>query len=197
MAAQKVVSDTPTDAVELDALTDAVAVVECMVVIQGQHLGRQHLQLQRHGQTILGPARANAEEHLAGDEQFPSGAALLAIEIGQPLGIGLIGPAQPQALHPILEHRIGNARGGLDARAHCIAGPGLDRIGGIAVVADQIPGTGGHVGASRLDQRVDVGAAGSEGFEAACGQAALEAPHHGTHLAAQVLEHPHHSPFPA
>ena len=78
-------------------------------MVQGQHLGRQHLQLQRHAQAVLGPAWANAEEHLAGDEEFTSGPALLAVEIRQPFGIGLVGPAQPQALHPVLEHGIGDA----------------------------------------------------------------------------------------
>ena len=115
------VRDTPTNAVELDALADTVAVVECLVVVQGQHLGRQHLQLQRHGQAILGTTWPNAEEHLPRDEQLASGAALLAIEVGEPFGIGLVGPAQPQPLHPILEHRIGNTRRGFDAGAHRIA----------------------------------------------------------------------------
>ena len=57
------------------------------------------------------------------------------------------------------------------------------------------------IGASRLDQRVDVSTAGSEGLEASRGQSALEATHHGTDpsakFLAQVLEHPHHNPFPA
>ena len=46
-----------------------------------------------------------------------------------------------------------------------------------------------------------MGTAGSEGLEASRRQATFEATHHGTDFSAkflaQILEHPHHKPFPA
>ena len=107
-------------------------------------------------QPVLGPARAEAEEHLAGDEQLARGAALLAVEVGQPLGVAVVGPLQPQALHRGLGIGIGDQRGRLDPGTDDVAGPALDRVGGVAVVAHQPARPGGDVGPGGGDQRVEV-----------------------------------------
>src|SRR5690606_29862140 len=70
MAAQKVVGHAPADAVELDALADDIAAGKLLVAAERQHLGRDHLQLQRHRETILRTAWAEAKEHLTGDEHL-------------------------------------------------------------------------------------------------------------------------------
>jgi hypothetical protein len=67
-----------------------------LVAVERQHLRRQHLQLQRHGEPVLRPARPEAEEHLAGNEHLARGAALQAVEVGEPLGVGLVGPVEPE-----------------------------------------------------------------------------------------------------
>ena len=70
----------------------------------------QHLQLQRHGQTILRPARPDAEEHLARQEHLARRPALQAVEVGQPLGIGLVGPGEPELLQLLLLRGIRDLR---------------------------------------------------------------------------------------
>ena len=69
-----------------------------LVPIERQHLRRQHLQLQRYRQPVLRPARAEAEEHLAGDEHLARGAALQPVEVREALGVGLVGPVEPELL---------------------------------------------------------------------------------------------------
>ena len=58
VAAQEVVGHASADAVELDALADAMAILQQLVVIERQHLCRQHLQLQRDCQAVFGSAWA-------------------------------------------------------------------------------------------------------------------------------------------
>jgi hypothetical protein len=55
VAAQEVIGDAAADAVELDALPDQPRAGQGAVHVLGQHFRGQHLQLQRHRQTILRP----------------------------------------------------------------------------------------------------------------------------------------------
>jgi hypothetical protein len=101
MAAAEVVGHAPADRVELDPAADAVAVRRRLGLLEGQHLGLQQLQLQRHQQPVLGPARAQPHEALAGDEHLARDHGLQAVEVGQPVGIGLVGPGEPEPLDPV------------------------------------------------------------------------------------------------
>ena len=104
----------PPDAVEFDPLTDCVAIGGGAGLLERQHFGGQHLQLQRHRQPIARAAHADAEEDLARHEHFARGAALQPIEIRQPLGIGLVGPGEPEALQFLLARGIPDLRDRLD-----------------------------------------------------------------------------------
>jgi hypothetical protein len=195
MPAQEVIGHPTADAVELDALADDGAARQRLVPVQRQHLRRQHLQLQRHQQTVLGPAGAEAEEHLAGDEHFARGTALQAVEVGEAVGIGLVRPVEPELLHLDLERGIGDQRRRLDAGADDVAGPALDGIRRIAVVADQPAGARGDVGAGRRDQRVEVSTARLEALQPAIGKPGLEAADEGTDPPAPPGQHSRHLSF--
>ena len=117
MPAEKVIGDPAADAVKLDPLADDGAARHRLVAAQRQHLCRQHLQLQRDHQAVLRPARPEAEEHLAGDEHLAGGTPLQAVEVGEAVGVGLVGPLQPQRLHHGLQRRIADQRRRLDAGA--------------------------------------------------------------------------------
>jgi hypothetical protein len=60
-------------------------------------LGLQHLQLQRHGQPILGTAVADPHQRLATFQHGPAGERLQTIEVGQARRIGIQCPVAPQA----------------------------------------------------------------------------------------------------
>ena len=102
VAAQEVIGDAPPDPVELDALTDRIAIGRGAALFQRQHFRGQHLQLQRHAQPVARAPRPDPEEHLARDEDLARRAALQPVEIGQPLGIGLVGPGKPEPLQLFL-----------------------------------------------------------------------------------------------
>ena len=69
-----------------------------LIAVERQHLRRDHLQLQRHRQAVLRPARPEAEEHLAGDEHLARGAPLQPVEVREAFGVGLVGPVEPELL---------------------------------------------------------------------------------------------------
>ena len=76
------------------------------VFASGRCSDGEHLQLQRHRQPILRPTRPEPQEALAGLEHGARGHRLEAVEVGQAIGIGLVGPGEPEALDPILERRV-------------------------------------------------------------------------------------------
>ena len=191
--AQEVVGDAPADRVELDALPDDVAAGRDLVAIERQHLRREHLQLQRHREAVLRPARPEPEEHLAGDEHLARGAALQAVEVGEALGIGFVGPVEPELLDLRLELGIRDQRRRLDAGADHVAGPALDRVGGIAVVAHEPAGARRDVGAGRRDQRVEMRPARLEALQPAVRQPCLEAADERADPAPDRLQRRQHS----
>jgi hypothetical protein len=77
-------------------------------------LGGEHLQLERDRKSIFRSAGAEPEEALAGLEHGARGHRLQAVEVGQAIGVGLVGPGEPEALNPALEvgvvHQVGAAR---------------------------------------------------------------------------------------
>ena len=98
MGAVEVVGDPAPDPVELDAEDDLVAVGQRLALAERQVLGGQHLQLQRHREPVVRPARPEPEEALAGLEHGARRHGLEAVEVGQAIGIGLVGPGEPEAL---------------------------------------------------------------------------------------------------
>ena len=92
MPAAEVVGEPTADRVELDAAADAAAAAKVFGLLEGQHLGLQELQLQRHQQSVLGAAGAQPHEALAGDEHLAGDHALQAVEVGQPVGVRLVDP---------------------------------------------------------------------------------------------------------
>jgi hypothetical protein len=100
----------------------------------------EHLQLQRQGEAIAWPARAEADEALASLEHGARRHRLEAIEVGQAIGIGLVGPGEPQALDPVLERAVLDQRGRLDAAAHGMRCETRRGIGGVGIRAHQLPG---------------------------------------------------------
>ena len=175
MPAQEVVGHAPSDRIELDALADYVAAGHDLVAIERQHLRGEHLQLQRHREPVLRAAWAEAKEHLARDEHLAGGAALQAIKVRETFSVGFVGPVEPELLDLRLERRILDQGRRLDAGAHHIARPALDRVGGIAVVAYEPAGAGRDVRAGRCDQRVEMRAARLETLEPAVCKPRLEA----------------------
>jgi hypothetical protein len=81
---------------------------------------------------------------------------LQPVEIRQPVGIGLVGPGQPEFLDTVAELRVLDQRRGLDPVAHQVGGIGLAGIGRVAVGDHQLPRPGQQPRPARGDQRVDV-----------------------------------------
>ena len=106
MGAMEVVGDPPPDPVELDAEDDLVAVGQRLAFAERQVLGGEHLQLQRHREPVVRSARPEPEEALAGLEHGARGHGLEAVEVGQAIGIGLVGPGEPEALDLVLERAV-------------------------------------------------------------------------------------------
>jgi hypothetical protein len=71
-----------------------------------QVLGGEHLQLQWDREPVLRPAGAESEEALARLKHGARGHGLEAIEIGPAIGIGLVGPGEPEALDLVLERSV-------------------------------------------------------------------------------------------
>ena len=156
MPAAEVVGEPPADGVELDAAADAAAVPEVLRLLEGQHLRLQELQLQRHQQAVLGAARAQPDEALAGDEHLAGDHALQAVEVGQPVGVGLVGPGEPEPLDAVAHLGVLDQRRGLDAVADQVGGEGLAGVAGVAVGDHELAGAGQQPRAAGGDQRVDV-----------------------------------------
>ena len=56
-------------------------------------------------QAVLRPPRPEPEEHLAGDEHLAGRTPLQPVEVGEALGVGLVGPVEPELLDLRLELR--------------------------------------------------------------------------------------------
>ena len=156
----QVVGDPPAAGVVLDAMPDPAAVAGLgRVFHRVEVLGLEHLQLQRQ-LLEAAPWRPPADQHLAALDQGPVDQGLQAIEIGQAIGVGLLGPACPDAVdlgicprHDPDPDRIGGVR--------------LDRPGGVGVVADQIARPVAQSGHRRADLGVGVGAVSDPALGAA------------------------------
>ncbi|MBR1068296.1 hypothetical protein ABIF93_005900 [Bradyrhizobium japonicum] len=107
MVDEEPVSDAPPDEIELDAVHHVVAVRRDAVVPIGQHLAFKHLDLQRHRKSVLNAPGAEADEALARLEQGSRGHRLQAVEVGEDVGVALVGPVEPCG-----HHRIALALGG-------------------------------------------------------------------------------------
>jgi hypothetical protein len=175
MSAMEVVGDPSTDPIELDAEDDLVAVRQGLALAEWEMLGGQHLQLQRHREAIVRPARPEAEEALTGLEHRPRGHGLEAIEVGQAIGIGLVGPGEPEALDMVLERAVLDQRGRLDAAADSVGGEARRGVGGIRVGPHQLAGPCPLQVATLKHQAVDALTAGSPGDQAPLHLGAVEA----------------------
>ena len=92
------VSHPASQFIQLNAGPDDMAVFEIIVVIPGDKLRFQQLQLQRYRQSIFWSSGPETDKTLAGFEHGSGGKALLTIEIQLAVCIGLIGPIQKQLL---------------------------------------------------------------------------------------------------
>jgi hypothetical protein len=162
----EVVGDPAPDAVELDTEDDLVAVGQGLAFVERQVLGGEHLQLQRHDEAILRTPRPEPEEALAGLEHGARGHGLKAVEVGQAVGIGLVGPGEPQTLDAVLERAVLDQRRRLDTAAHGMRGEARRGIGGIGVGPNELPGARPLHLAALKDQAVEAFAAGAPGDQA-------------------------------
>ena len=163
-----------------------------LVPVERQHLRREHLQLQRHRQAVLRPPRPEPEEHLAGNEHLARGAPLQPVEVREAFGVGLVGPVEPELLDLGLELGLLDQRRRLDAGADHIAGPALDRVRRIAVVAHEPAGARRDVRTGGRDQRVEVRPARLEAFEPAVREPRLEPANERPDPASEVLHRSEH-----
>ena len=153
-----------------------MAVGQGLALAERQVLGGQHLQLQGHHEPVFPATWPEAEEAFPGLEHgAPRRHDLEAVEVGQPIGIGLIGPGEPEALDPVLEPAILDQRGGLDAAAHGVRREARRGIGGIRVGPHQLPGARPLQLAAPQDQAVDALATGAPGEETPLHLGAVEA----------------------
>lgn len=195
VAAQEMIGHAPTDGVKLDPLTDQPGTRQLAVHCQRQHFRGQHLQLQRNGQPIFLAPGADAQEHLACQKHFAGGPALQPVEIGQAFSVGLVGPGQPQGLQLFLQVGIGNRRGWLDPVTNHIAGKSLNCIGGVAIVAHQPAGPGGDGFACSGNQRVHMGARGTESPQAAMHLCRVKAADHRAQALAEPFQYHRSEPL--
>jgi len=156
MAAAKVIGHPPPNQVEFDPAADAIAVRIRLDLLERQHLRLQKLQLQRHQQSILRPPWPHPHETLARDKHLASDHGLQAVEIGQPIGIRLIRPGEPELLNLVAQRRVSDERRRLDAIADEVRGKGLTGVRRVAVGDDQFPRARQELWATRSNQRVYV-----------------------------------------
>jgi hypothetical protein len=100
----------------------------------------QHLQLQGHREAVLGAPRPEPEEALTGFEHGARRHGLETVEVGQAVGIGLVGPGEPEALDLVLERAVLNQRGGLDPAADRRRGDARRGVRGVRVGTHQLTG---------------------------------------------------------
>jgi hypothetical protein len=112
--------------------------------------------LQRYDQPVFWTAWAEAQEHLTGDEHFARDSALLTVEVGETFGIAFVGPVEPESLHLGFDLAVSNQRGRRDAVADDVAGPGLDGVRRIAIVAHEPAGARSDVRSCSSDERVKM-----------------------------------------
>jgi hypothetical protein len=134
----KMVGGAPAYGVELDAALNVTARAKILVLLEWKHLGREQLDLQRHDKTVLGIPGAQADETFACFEHFASDERLQAVEIGEPVGVGLVRPVTPDLLQLGLQVRVIEHRGGCDARPHEGGDELLLRLSRIAIVDGEI-----------------------------------------------------------
>jgi hypothetical protein len=126
-------------------------------------LGGQHLQLQGHHEPVFRATWPEAEEAFPGLEHGARRHRLETVEVSEAIGIGLVGPGEPEALNLVLEHAVLNQRRRLDAAANGVRREARRRIRGVGVGAYQLAGAGALQLAALKDQAVDALAAGPPG----------------------------------
>jgi hypothetical protein len=134
VGAMEVVGHPPAEPVELDPEDDFVAVRQRLAFPERQVLRGQYLQLHRDREPVVRPARPEPEEALARLEHGPCRHGLEAVEVSQAIGIGLIGPGEPETLDPVLERAVLDQTRWLDPAADGVGGEARRRIGGIRLV---------------------------------------------------------------
>jgi transposase-like protein len=65
--------------------------------------GDQMIRLQRHQQAVLGAPRAQPDKALSGDEHLAGDHGLQAVEVGESVGVRLVGPGEPEALQAVAD----------------------------------------------------------------------------------------------
>jgi hypothetical protein len=138
-------------------------------------LGRKHLQLQRHGESVLRAPRAEAEEALAGLEHRARGHGLQAVEVGQAIGIRLVGPGEPQTLDLVLEPAVLDEARRLDPTADRVRSEACRCIGRVGVGPHQLSGAGPLQLTALENQAVDALTTGAPGDQAPLHLSAVEA----------------------
>ena len=123
--------------------------------------------------------------------------ALQTIEVGEPFGVGLVGPVEPELLHLRLQPGLRDQRRRLDAGTDHVTGPALDGVCGIAVVAHEPASTGGDVGTGRRDQRVEMRPARLETPEPAIRKPRLEAADERPDAASEMRQRRQHFKVPS
>ena len=120
--------------VELDAGDDPAAGAQ--VAMQGRVdlLRVQDLELERNRQPVLGTARAEADERLAGNEAAADDGSLQAVEVGAPGRVALGSPGGKTTSSTVGAGRALRA----DADADDVRGPGRGSAGGVRVVQGRV-----------------------------------------------------------
>jgi len=177
MGTVEMVGHPSPDPVELDAEDDLVAVRQRLALAERQMLGREHLQLQRHRETIIWSTGTEAEEAFAGLEHRPRRHRLEAVEVGQAVGVGLVGPGagEPEALNAVLEWRFLDQARWLDAGADGVRREARRGVRGVGVGPHQLAGARPLQLAALQDQAVDALTPSPPGNEPALHLSALEA----------------------
>jgi len=154
MAFVQVIGDAHTDAVELDAGADDVAVGQLPIQRRRQVLGFEQLQLQTDRQPIFRPPVAQPHQALAAFEHRPARERLQAVQIRQARRVRLLAPVAPQRLHRLALVEIGEHRLRLDPGTDGVRDERLDAGRGPDVAADQIAALGAQF-ILRIRQRRD------------------------------------------
>jgi hypothetical protein len=123
------------DRVELDAGADHVSVAGGLKLVVRYELGCEQLQLQRHRMTIIQAARSQTNEAFAGGFHRTCSERLLAVKVGQVIGVRFIDPVLPQFLQLFAQRIVIRLRPWIDAGADQIADTLVDDVEGIRVVA--------------------------------------------------------------
>src|SRR5690606_29412559 len=128
------VAPATADRVDLDSRAHALAVRRYAVVVVRAELRLDQLHLKRNAEPVLFPPDPKANENLSRLHPLAHGQRLQAVPIEQPVGIGLVGPSEPEPVNLLAQRIVLHLRLRLDAGPDDVGDQPIDCALGVPVI---------------------------------------------------------------